>query len=228
MNKKEIFKRTIVILMAGVLFVGCSREQKPSINIDEKLLQEAIEYGKSKAGVSNFEFMEPWSVYLGYEIGKGRAVYFTPFLHAAQIAKNAAEKHLKPDINIIKKAVAAKSNTLNFLILTYGNEPDTPRRMKAYLIYDKTRVEPVYAHFPPFGEFNRDYYQQINGEVRFSRKDIPENATVKLCIEIIPREEKEQKHQEHEHRHHESEIVVGQQVQQHIITEFVFNLSKYK
>ncbi|MGC8804732.1 MAG: hypothetical protein ACP5QD_02175 [Candidatus Ratteibacteria bacterium] len=228
MNKKEIFKRTIVILMAGVLFFGCSREQKPSINIDEKLLQEAIEYGKSKAGVSNFEFMEPWSVYLGYEIGKGRAVYFTPFLHAAQMAKNAAEKHLKPDINIIKKAVAAKSNTLNFLILTYGNEPDTPRRMKAYLIYDKTRVEPVYAHFPPFGEFNRDYYQQINGEVRFSRKDIPENATVKLCIEIIPREEKEQKHQEHEHRHHESEIVVGQQVQQHIITEFVFNLSKYK
>jgi len=227
MNKKEICKVALAILMVGMLFSGCSKEKKPSVNIDEKLLQEAIEYGKSKAGVSNYEFMEPWSVYLGYEIGKGRAVYFTPFLHAAQMAKNAAEKNLKPDINIIRKAVAAKSNTLNFLILTYGNEPDASRRIKAYLIYDKTRVEPVYAHFPPFGEFNRDYYQQINGEVRFSKKDIPENAIVKLCIEILPKEEKEQKPHEHEH-HHESEIVVGQQVQQHIITEFIFDLSKYK
>jgi len=228
MNRKKICKDALAILMVGMLFSGCAREKKPTVNIDEKLLQEAIEYGKVKAGMSNYEFMEPWSVYLGYEIGKGRVVYFTPFLQAAQLAKNAAEKNLKPDINIIKKAIAAKSDTLNFLVLTYGNEPDTSKRMKVFLICDKTRIEPVFAHFPPFGEFNRDYYQQINGEVRFPRKDIPENATVKLCIEIFPKMEKDDKHHEDEHHHHESEIVVGQQTQDHIITEFVFNLSKYR
>ncbi len=227
MNRKIIVV-SLLMIIAIVLgfFYGCTcKKQTSSETIDEQFFQEAIQYGKSKAGIPTYEFMEPWSIYLGYEVGKGRAVYLSPFLQIAQLAKNAEEKKLKPDINIIKKAVTSKLNTLNFLITTYGNEPDTSRRIKAYLLFNNIRIEPVYAHFPPYGEFNRDYYQQINGEVRFLSKDIPRNATVKLCIEILPQKEK-RKH--HDHHDHESEIVVGEVVPEHILTEFVFDLSKYK
>ncbi|MCM8788618.1 MAG: hypothetical protein NC907_02380, partial [Candidatus Omnitrophica bacterium] len=199
---------------------GCNRaKQLSSESIDEKMLQEAIEYGRAKSGISLYEFTEPWSVYLGYEVGKGRAVYLSPFLQAAQLAKNAEEKRVKPDINIIKKVVAAKMNTLNFLVTIYGNEPDAPRRTKAYLIYNNARIDPIYAHFPPFGEFNRDYYQQINGEVSFPARNIPRNAIVKLCIEISPKKEKEAE------QHHESAIVVGDVTPARILTEFTFDLS---
>ena len=89
-----------------LIFSGCSKENiQTKTVIDDKLLQEAITYGKSKAGVSDYEFMEPWSVYLGYEVGKGRVVYYTPFLHAARLAKNAVDKHLEPDINIIRNVL---------------------------------------------------------------------------------------------------------------------------
>jgi len=211
-----------------LIFSGCSRENiQTKTVIDDNLLQEAITYGKSKAGVSDYEFMEPWSIYLGYEVGKGRVVYYTPFLHAAHLAKNAADKHLKPDINIIKKAVSSKANTLNFLILVYGNDPEAPRRIHTYLIYNNMKIEPVYKHFPSYGEFNRDYYQQINGEVRFPRKGIPDNATVNLCVEILP-SEKEHKEDVHEHHNDESTITVGEQISQHTKSVFTFNLSKYR
>ena len=229
-SMKQFRKFTIIfagLLCISVMFAGCfSRKQKSTIAIDEKMLQEAIEYGKSKAGLSYFEFVEPWSVYLGYEVGKGRATIITPFLQAAQLAKNAEEKRLKPDINIIRKVVSEKYDTLNFSVITYGNEPDSSRRIRAYLIYDNKRIEPVYAHFPPYGEFNRDYYQQINGEVRFPRKDIPENAIVKLCIEFLPKEQETEQFSHKDHK--ESEIVVGRKSPDHIVTEFVFDLSKYK
>lgn len=218
---------TILIFVAIVVltFSACSKKnQKIEQLINHALLQEAIEYGKSKAGTPDYEFMEPWSIYLGYEIGKGRAVYYTPFLHAAHLAKNAAERRLKPDINIIRKAVTSKANTINFLVTTYGNEPDAPRRIRAYLMYKNTRITPIYSHFPPFGEFNRDYYQQINGELRFPREQISENTVVKLCVEILPSEKKDL----HEHHHHESIITVGEQPPEHPKAEFIFNLSQYR
>ncbi|MCM8821301.1 MAG: hypothetical protein NC831_00575 [Candidatus Omnitrophica bacterium] len=229
MNKTKIKSQILVILtiLLGI-FYGCSGKKQSFVqNIDDKTLQEAIEYGKSKAGVSAYEFMEPWSVYLGYEFGKGRAVYLSPFLQAAQIAKNAKEKRINPDINIIKKVVATKLNTLDFLVTTYGNEPDAPRRTKAYLIYNNMKIDPIYSHFPPYSEFNRDYYHQINGEVRFSARDIPRNAIVKLYIEIAPKKEKKEE-QHRNHHDHEHEIVVGKVAPERILTEFVFDLSKYK
>ncbi len=67
---------------------------------------------------------------------------------------------------------------------------------------------------PPYGEFNRDYYQQINGEVRFPRKGIPDDATVKLCVEILP-SEKKNKEDMHEHHKDESTITVGEQAPEH-------------
>lgn len=228
MKKQKIITTIFITLVVFVCFLsGCARKkQSLSETIDDQTLQEAIEYGKSKAGLSIYEFMEPWSVYLGYEIGKGRAVYYTPFLQAAQLAKNAAEKKLKPDINIIKKVVSSKMDTINFLVTTYGDEPDISKRIKVYLMFNNTKIEPVYQHFPPFGEFNRDYYNQINGEVRFPAKNIPKNATVKLCLEISKKQEKEEI--DHHGHHHESEITVGQVVPEHIHTEFTFDLSKYK
>jgi len=211
-----------------LIFSGCSKENiQTKTVIDDKLLQEAIIYGKSKAGVSDYEFMEPWSVYLGYEVGKGRVVYYTPFLHAARLAKNAVDKHLEPDINIIRKAVSSKAGTINFLILVYANDPEASRRIYTYLIYNNIKIEPVYKYFPPYGEFNRDYYQQINGEVRFPRKGIPDDAIVKLCVEILP-SEKKNKEDMHEHHKDESTITVGEQAPEHTKSEFTFNLSKYR
>lgn len=228
-KKKVIILIPIILLVLTGLFSCCSRKHTAEKFVDEKMLKEAIEYGKSKAGTTIYEFTQPWSVYLGYEVGKGRATYLSPFLQAAQLAKNAAEKNLEPDINIIRKVVMSKMDTLNFLVTTYGDEPDASRRLKAYLLYDNKKIEPVYSHFPPYGEFNRDYYQQINGEVRFPLTGIPRNAIVKLCIEFLPKEEKE-KRQYHHHEGHEEEtfITVGKVPPEHIITEFVFDLSKYK
>ncbi len=219
---------SVFVAVVALSFSGCIRSrQQTETGLSDVMLQEAIEYGKSKSGLSDYEFMEPWSIYLGYEIGKGRAVYYTPFLHAAHLAKNAADRRLKPDMNIIRKAVSSKANTINFLVSIYGNEPDSPRRIRTYLKYNGIKISPVYSYFPPYGEFNRDYYQQINGEVRFQRKQIPENAKVKLCVEILPSEKKEESHL-HEHNHHESTITVGEQPPAHIETEFVFNLSQYR
>lgn len=229
MNKTKIITQLLKsTLILSIVFCCCSKKQSPVETIDEKMLQEAIEYGKSKAGLSTYEFTEPWSVYLGYEVGKGRAVYVSQFLQAAQLAKNAAEKNLKPDINIIRKVVANKSKTLNFLVTTYGNEPDTSRRIKSYLIYNNKKIEPVYSHFPPFGEFNRDYYHQINGEVRFLSTDIPQNARVILCIEIVPPKEKREKQNSHDGHKHESQITVGKIPPENPVAEFVFDLSKYR
>lgn len=216
-----------LVLTFALIFTNCSRKQKLIEAIDEKMLQEAIEYGKSKAGLTMYEFTEPWSVYLGYDVGKGRAVYVTQFLQAAQLAKNAAEKNLKPDINIIRKVVASKSGTLNFLVTTYGNEPDVSRRIRAYLLYNDKKIEPVYSHFPPYGEFSRDYYQQVNGEVRFPAAGIPKNAIVNLCIEILPEKEKK-KHEHHDDHEHETLITVGKISPEHIVTQFTFDLSKYR
>ncbi|MCM8825155.1 MAG: hypothetical protein NC937_03255 [Candidatus Omnitrophica bacterium] len=227
MNRITIAITTPLILTILLsIFYGCRREIPRSVEaVDEKMLQEAIDYGKSKAGITYYEFTEPWSVYLGYEVGKGRAVYLSPFLQAAQLAKNAAEKGIQPDINVIKKVVAAKMDTLCFLITTYADEPDAPRRTRVSLIYNNMRIEPVYSHFPPYAEFSRDYYQQINGEVRFPTKNVPRNAVVKLCIEISSKKEKTDKQHDH---HHESVIVVGKVYPEKILTEFIFDLSKYR
>ncbi len=218
---------SVFIGLISFTFFGCStNKNQTEITIPDDLLYHAIEYGKSKAGMSDYEFMEPWSVYLGYAKGKGSVVYYTPFLHAARLAKNAAEKHLEPNMDIIRKAVSSKAKTLNFFVSVYGSDPLASRRIVTHLEYNNIRIDPVYSHFPPYADFNRDYYYQISGEVRFPRELIPQDAIVKLCIEIFPPEKNKKENAHDNHLHGESTITIDQQPATK--TEFIFNLSKYQ
>lgn len=201
--RKIIFLIGIFLVFAG----GCSRkEENIQLPLSKEEIEEALNYGKEKSSLSLTEFTEGWTVDLGYEFWKGRAVLITPFLRVALIGRKAAKVGEKPDYNVVKIALRDEVGKLHFRVSLYGDTPTFGRGVDFVLKFDNKEKKPIYKFIPSYSQFTRDYYNVVTGEVKFSKKGISRNSVVKL-IAIFPPEKDEKERKK---------------------CEFVFDLKKYR
>lgn len=225
----------ISVFVATVFLVaGCARKTKEitaECILSEQQIADALAYGKQNAEQTDYEFLTPWSISQGYNQGQGRVTYFSPFLRVAQIGRNEAKRHHDVNLSIVKKILQPCADTVDFLIMAYGDDPTFGRRIKVYLQCDNRIIQPSYVRFPPYAEFNRDYYNVVSGEAKFPRAEIAKNSTVTVVVEIHPQEEKgavEEKGHEHE-KEHEHVVVSGTPpLDKPVINKYTFDLSKYR
>ncbi|HOK57033.1 MAG TPA: hypothetical protein PKV21_06635 [bacterium] len=187
-------RKVIFLICLCVLISGCSRNK---INLEEVLsseqIEEAINYGKENVSLTFTEFTEKWTVGYEYEYGKGRATLITPFLRVALLSKNATEKHQKVEMNIINMALKDISDKLYFRVSLFGNYATFGRTVKFYLEYDGKKIQPLSYYMSPYSQFTRDYYHISEGEVKFSNKEIPKDAKIKLVAVFKPYENEKEK-----------------------------------
>lgn len=187
-------KELLILIGVSLLIVGCSKEKKEvKIPLSEKEIEEAISYGEKNASMTFTEFTSNWTIDYGYEQGKGRATLITPFLRVALLAKNAVEKNQKIDMKLINLALKDTADKIIFKVTLYGDYPTFGRTTKFYLEYNNKKIEPLSFYMSPYSQFARDYTHISEGEVKFSKKEIPEDAKVKLIVEFKPYENKESK-----------------------------------
>lgn len=188
--------KKLLFILGFIIFVsGCGKKEK--VDVEEILssaeINEAINYGRENASLTFTEFTEKWTIGYEYEYGKGKAILITPFLRVALISKNAAEKHQKIDMRVVNMALKDISDKLYFRISLYGNYATFGRTAKFYLEYNNKKIEPISYYMSPYSQFTRDYYHISEGEVKFSKKEIPNGAKVKLVATFKPFEDEKEK-----------------------------------
>jgi len=184
-------KGKFLYLILIFLITGCAKNKEVGIPISPEEIKEAINYGEKNASLTFTEFTEKWTIDYGYREGKGKATIITPFLRVALLAKNAAEKNQKIDMKIVNIALKDISDKLCFRVCLYGNYATFGRTAKFYLEYNGKKIQPISSYMSPYSQFTRDYTHISEGEVKFSKKEIPENAKVKLIVIFKPFEELE-------------------------------------
>jgi len=187
-------KKILILILTFNFISGCGRNKGNVERIlSSDMINEAINYGKENASLTFTEFTEKWTIGYEYEYGKGKATLITPFLRVALISKNAAEKNQKVDMKIVNMALKDISDKLYFRVSLYGNYATFGKTVKFYLEYDDKKIQPLTYYMSPFSQFTRDYYHISEGEVKFSNKDIPKNAKVKLVAVFKPYEDEKEK-----------------------------------
>ena len=196
------------ILFLGIVFliIGCQRKNE----ITEQILtpneiEQAIKYGKENANLTFSEFVKDWSIDRGYEFTGGKAVLITPFLRVALLSKNAEERNQKVDMKVINMVLKDISDKICFKVTLYGDYATFGRTAKFYLEYNGKKIQPISSFMAPYSQFARDYTHISEGEVKFSKKEIPEKTKVNLVVTFKPVEEDKE-----------------------ITTSFEFDLKKYK
>ncbi|MCM8770052.1 MAG: hypothetical protein NC911_10395, partial [Candidatus Omnitrophica bacterium] len=171
----------IVVLLTG----GCGHQESPvSLPLSEKEIQEAISYGTAHSQETANELLSEWTVDLGYEQGKGRAVLITPFARVALLAWQAARKGEPVNRRVVEIALRQISEVMVFRVSLYGDEPNFCRQARFELVSGNKQFLPISSYVPVYGDFTRDYYIVATGEVKFNRKDIPVDDLVKLQVTI--------------------------------------------
>ena len=92
-------KSGVFIILLLFLLASCSKN-KPSVVINRALIDDALAYGEKNASLSFYEFVKPWTIDLGYQVGKGYTTLLTPFLRVAILGKNTYEQKGTVDIII--------------------------------------------------------------------------------------------------------------------------------
>ncbi|MCL5674797.1 MAG: hypothetical protein M1501_03525 [Candidatus Omnitrophica bacterium] len=190
MKKSYIFIGVGVVILIFLIFCGLyghKQEKKEHyVAINKSLLAHALSYGKKNAGLTTYEFEKPWTVDLGYQIGKGYATLLTPFLRIALLKRDAVRNKENLDTSLENNIYSQEIGIIHFLVTMYGNSPGFARRIKAFLIYKKQIIKPKFIYFPSYGQMGRDYTQISNGEIKFPRNNIPDNAIITLVVQIEP------------------------------------------
>jgi len=202
-------KRKFLYLILIFLITGCAKNKEVKIPISPEEIKEAINYGEKNASLTFTEFTKDWTIDYGYEYGKGNATLITPFLRVALLAKNAKEKNQKLDMKIVNLALKDMSDKIIFRVTIYGDYPTFGKTAKFYLEYNGKKINPISSYTSFYSQFARDYTHISEGEVKFSNKEIPKDAKVKLVVFYLPYEAEKEKPKE-------------------TICTFEFDLSKYR
>ena len=178
--------RTLAALLVVSFLCGCSRQKSQQVALlPEEVIKQAVEYGRLRASLTANELLEPWTVDLGYEQGKGRATIITPFVRVALLAWQAARKGQNVSEEVLRIALREQSGVVHFRVSLYGDEPNFCRKARFRLLFDGKSLEPISSYVPAYGDFTRDYYIVATGDVKFKGQDIPEKAQLQLEV-VIP------------------------------------------
>jgi hypothetical protein len=186
-------KVKLVFLIMIFLITGCAKNKEVKIPISPEEIKEAINYGEKNASLTFTEFTKDWTIDYGYEYGKGKATLITPFLRVALLAKNAKEKNQKLDMKIVNLALKDMSDKIIFRVTIYGDYPTFGKTAKFYLEYNGKKVNPISSYTSFYSQFARDYTHISEGEVKFSNREIPKDAKIKLVVSYLPYETEKEK-----------------------------------
>jgi len=155
-----------------------------ALPLSEEEIQEAITYGKSRAQLTANELLQDWTVDLGYEQGRGRAVLITPFARVALLAWQAAKTGGDLNRQLVEIALREQARFFHFRVSLYGDEPGFCRKARFTLNWNGKKIEPTSGYVPAYGDFTRDYYVVATGDIKFPRTSIPSDAEVRLEVTI--------------------------------------------
>jgi hypothetical protein len=191
MKKNSIFiiiGFIILIVLIFLISLGTHKKSKKKhyAAVNKSLLNAALLYGKKNANLNSYEFSKPWTINLGYKDGKGYAILCTPFLRLALLKNEAVQNKEKLSNSFENNIYQQEIGIIHFLVTMYGNSPKFSKRIKAFLIYNKKIIKPTFIYFPLYGEMGLNYTQISNGEIKFPRGNIPNNAIVTLIVKIEP------------------------------------------
>lgn len=151
-------------MRASVKIVACylllsalliSAAESIQLNLSEKDIREAIEYGTQGRELSHPELLRDWRVNLGY--GVGSATVITPFGSIVVLAKETARHFHEPTEYEIKKTLDEKKDKLVFGCSLYGDTIWFANEYKATLMYKDKKLEPTKTEVPPSGDYTRSY-----------------------------------------------------------------------
>lgn len=125
------------------------------LELKEKDLRDAIEYGRARRELSHPELMKDWRIDLGY--GVGSATIITPFAGIVILAKEAALKLMEPSEYEIRKSMEEKKDQLSFGCAIYGETIDFAGKYKAVLEYKGQKLEPSNQDVPSTADYTRTY-----------------------------------------------------------------------
>lgn len=145
------------ILFCYILLSTFLAPQAESIqlNLSEKDIREAIEYGTQGRDLPHPELLRDWRVDLGY--GVGSATLITPFGSLVVLAKETARHFHEPTEYEIKETLDKKKGKLVFGCSLYGDSIWFANDYKATLIYKDKKLKPTRTDIPPSGDYTRSY-----------------------------------------------------------------------
>ncbi|MCB7128725.1 MAG: hypothetical protein NOU37_01545 [Candidatus Brocadiales bacterium] len=149
--------RFIKILTCYLLLSVLSAAPAQSIQLElsEKDIKDALEYGNSRRELSHPEVLEVWRVNLGY--GVGSATVITPFGNLAILSKEMSRRSREPSEGEIKKTLSENRGKLVFGCSIYGDDAEFADEYKAVLMYKDKKLEPSEKEVPASAEYTRSF-----------------------------------------------------------------------
>ncbi len=154
-----------------------------SFNLTNSQINEAIEYGKNNRRMSLKEFIKPWVIHLGDEIGW--ATLYTAYHNVAFKSKKAAVERREMSQGEILRALYIKKN-MTFTVSVFGDYMEFARGYNAILSCGDKTIYPIYSYFPEYAEPS-SFYPNLPSFVagcvfKFPKEDINTNSNITLLV----------------------------------------------
>jgi hypothetical protein len=182
MNKKVIII-ALAICIITITILTNKTTYSMSFNLTNSQINEAIEYGKKNRRMSLKEFIKPWVVHLGDEIGW--ATLYTAYHNVAFKSKKAAVERREMSQGEILRALHIKEN-MTFTVSVFGDYMEFARGYNAILSCGDKTIYPIYSYFPEYAEPSSVYPNLpsfVAGCVfKFPKEDIDPNSNITLLV----------------------------------------------
>lgn len=176
-------KTVIALVFFAIMSLAYKTTFCMSVNLANKQINEAIEYGKTNRRASLKDFTAPWVVHLGEK--KGWATLWTPYHNVAFKAKKAAVERRELSQSEILRALHIKES-LTFAVSVFGDYMEFARGYNAMLYSKDKTIYPIYSYFPEYAEPSSFYPDEpafVAGCVyKFPIEDINQNSEVRLLV----------------------------------------------
>ncbi|MFH2068106.1 MAG: hypothetical protein ABII89_01405 [Candidatus Omnitrophota bacterium] len=186
----------ITVVIAGVLVAilahkkSVKKEIATAPNVPPAMIaaeiSAAIDYGKKHKDDLLVDFKKPWTVFLGYDHGKGSATIFTPYYCLALMARNSARDNSEMDTEVICRLCAEKHKEPYFEVTLYSMNDFFDRDYKAVILKDDREV-PILETFHRGYDMAREYMIFSQQKLYFSADILSDKG--KITLRIIKPEE---------------------------------------
>ena len=106
-------------------------------------ISAAMNYGKNHKDDLLVDFEKPWTVFLGYDSGKGSATIFTPYHCLALMTRNSGRDNSDMDTKVLCSLCAENHKDLYFEVTLYGVDDYFDRDYKAVVLKDGREISPL-------------------------------------------------------------------------------------
>lgn len=148
MQKRWLKTVIIVVVIAAVIYLIRQnshrvREEvvKPvGLSLSPPEINAAVNYGRSHRNDLLVDFEKPWTVFLGYKVGKGNATIFTIYHCLALIARNSSKEDSRLDTENLYRLCAENEKNLYFEVILYGDEEKFDSDYTAVVLKDDREI----------------------------------------------------------------------------------------